>query len=270
MPPDDPLGSAAGSEQRGGATFAGAPSTVAERLIGPELVDAVPGGLQVKAVSPAANYRAYAADDGDDLQVVGATDRAGSVLRFSFRHSWGCGPEETPLFPTDSEGIVSLAANNGEGAPPITVGVPWALDSTGASVHTWYEIEGETLVQVIDATWAEPPVFFDPTYTSFSCPGYWSTLSAGLYLDLNISDSPACPTRAMFTAANNYFPVWGYETNVANDVGNVSRSSSGWRVFGAGHRNGSLLGFPSTMQGTRLLLRPSKGVLLQHCHGRGM
>ncbi len=216
----------AGSEKN--QAISSAPSTVLQRLIGPELVEPTQReGLRVEAVSVGADYQVRKARESDDLQVIGSTDRVGEVLRFGFQHTWGCGPNVTPLLPSDNTGLLSLAPSQTDGTSAVTLGRPWAIDSAGTPVNTWYEIDGETVIQVVDATWAKPPVYFDPTYTSFGCPGYWSTLNAATYLDLDTADTPACPTRAMFTATNSYFPVWGYETNIANDAGKVAVKLAG-------------------------------------------
>ncbi len=65
------------------------------------------------------------------------------------------------------------------------------------------------------------------SYSNVNCAGYYGNLSASEYLNLSKSDSAKCPIREMFRAPNNYFPVWGYETNVAREYGKVLVRQSG-------------------------------------------
>ena len=65
------------------------------------------------------------------------------------------------------------------------------------------------------------------SYSNVNCAGYFGNLSASEYLNLSKSDSAKCPIRQMFRAANNYSPVWGYETNVAREYGKVLVRQSG-------------------------------------------
>ncbi len=65
------------------------------------------------------------------------------------------------------------------------------------------------------------------SYSNVNCISYVGNLSASEYLNLSKSDSTKCPIRQMFWAANNYFPVWGHETNVAREYGKVLVRQSG-------------------------------------------
>ncbi len=111
----------------------------------------------------------------------------------------------------------------------IHIGKPWAYDSVGRPIKTWYEVSGTSLVQYVDGRAAQGHVTFDPTYTALDCAGHWADLDAYWYLSIAASDIAYCPVMGMFIAANSYTPVWGYEANVANDMGKVVvRQDGGW------------------------------------------
>lgn len=102
----------------------------------------------------------------------------------------------------------------------IPVAEPWAVDRAGKDVPTWFEVEGSHLRQVIDARGATLPVTFDPTYSLLYCQGHFTQANAAWFLDIfGTTDNGFCPPYEMFHAANGHFPVWAYETNVANDYG---------------------------------------------------
>jgi hypothetical protein len=54
---------------------------------------------------------------------------------------------------------------NDDGSVGLIVDLPWAYDATGAAVPTWYELDGNTLVQVVDHKSGafEYPIVADPT-----------------------------------------------------------------------------------------------------------
>lgn len=47
-----------------------------------------------------------------------------------------------------------------------TIGSPWAVDANGQSVPTWYEVDGDTVTQVVDHVGMQAvyPVVADPEY----------------------------------------------------------------------------------------------------------
>lgn len=66
------------------------------------------------------------------------------------------------------------------------------------------------------------------TYSAPDCRwGYYSALDAQEYLNLSGGDNSTCPVRGMFTNRHGYFPVWAFETNVANDYGLVMVKQGG-------------------------------------------
>ncbi len=173
-------------------------------------------------------------DDG--IQIVGTADRAG-LFSVRFEHHPDCaGQPATAEATVHEDGSASVTLKR-ETAVVRTIGVaaPWAVDADGTALDTWYESDGSALVQVVDASEAVAPVTFDPTYTSLSCSGHYSTGSAGFYLNLwGVGFDPSyCPVDGMFIAANNYTPVWGHETNVANDYGKVIIRQDGQCSYGA-------------------------------------
>ena len=65
----------------------------------------------------------------------------------------------------DGSAVIADAAGN----PLVTTTAPWAVDANGAPVPTHYEIDGTSLVQVVDHTSKDfaYPIVADPSYT------YW-------------------------------------------------------------------------------------------------
>ena len=62
----------------------------------------------------------------------------------------------------DGTAVISDA----EGKPLITTSAPWAMDADGTAVPTHYEVEGTTLIQVVDHAAGDfsYPIVADPTY----------------------------------------------------------------------------------------------------------
>lgn len=82
-------------------------------------------------------------------------------LRYSFPISGG-----SPVI--DSDGSVSLEVTSGESTLILdgVVKAPWAYDAEGSPVPTHFEVDGESLVQVVDHTAREfvYPVVADPEW----------------------------------------------------------------------------------------------------------
>lgn len=163
------------------------------------------------------------------LQVLGRSDRVGGMLHFDFDHTALCGSHLKLTASGESEFYFQL--DRGEDPPVILqVDTPWAVDASGRELPTWFEADGTTLRQVVDASAALAPVLFDPTYTSMNCSsGHYSALNAAQYLDQYSpnTDYGYCSVREMFLAANGYLPVWGFETNIANDYGLIPLREGG-------------------------------------------
>lgn len=105
-----------------------------------------------------------------------------------------------------------------------TIEGPWAFDALGNAPPTWYEIDGLTLVQLVEAGDAPRPIVFDPTYSAWWC-GYWSTTqSAVVYLEMfstvsDQGDQGWCSALGVFEARNGYRPVWAHTENIFNNYG---------------------------------------------------
>ncbi len=92
----------------------------------------------------------------------------------------------------------------------------------------WFEEDGQTLRQLVDATGGIAPITSDPTYSFLDCSsGYYSDTSAYWYLNLNSNDAAYCPVMGMFQASSGYRPVFGFETNVARDYGKIILKQNG-------------------------------------------
>ncbi len=159
----------------------------------------------------------------DQLQIVGTFTNA-RRRRIAFEHNSACkgAIDSSVVAEVYEDGSASLTIMN-DGNVSQTIGVyePWAVDAAGEPVDTWYEASGSTLTQIVDARGRTGPFTFDPTYTTLNCAGYFSDRDSWFYLNTSPSDGAYCPVMGMFKAANNYTPVWGFETNVANDYGKI-------------------------------------------------
>lgn len=72
---------------------------------------------------------------------------------------------------------------------------------------------------------------FDPTYATMTRGnGYSSDQGATTYLDIYPAgtDDGYCAPGGIFWARNGYLPVWGFETNVANDYGWIPLRQDGF------------------------------------------
>lgn len=128
---------------------------------------------------------------------------------------------------------MDLVAGSGRRQPLGWISEPFAVDSTGTSLPTWFEASGSQLRQIVDATDALPPIIFDPTYSFLNCAAYFSNLSAYWYLNLNSDDTAYCPILGMLDAYRGYRPVFGFETNVAREYGLVIARQDGSCSFPA-------------------------------------
>lgn len=65
------------------------------------------------------------------------------------------------------------------------------------------------------------------SYSSISCSGHYSNLTASQYLNLTPSDAASCAVWGMLQGAGKPLPVWGYDGNVAQEHGKVMVRQSG-------------------------------------------
>lgn len=163
------------------------------------------------------------------LQVVGTAPRPGRY-EVSFDHTLLCDTTASFNLEVYEDGSASISILHRDSSVQ-TVGIasPWAIDSEGRTVQTWYEVRAERLIQIIDGHAATGAITFDPTYTTLSCVGHYSDQDAFFYLNMWQSDPGYCPVMGMFNspATNNYSPVWGWEANVANDYGKIAIKQGG-------------------------------------------
>jgi len=160
--------------------------------------------------------------EGEFTQILGQADRA-ERFTVTIRHYPACDDVASVRLESADAGGVNLIATRHSGEEEeVSVDSPWAFDRNGDPVPTWYELDGAVLKQVVDAAGARPPVTFDPTYTFLSCVAHWTMGDARFYVDMfGTTDTANCPPLGMLEAARGYRPVWGYETNIANDYGKV-------------------------------------------------
>ena len=71
--------------------------------------------------------------------------------------------QDTVLRESDDGGIEVISPDSTD--PVATVAPPWATDAHGAPVSTHYEIEGSSIIQVVDHHGAAYPVTADPKYS---------------------------------------------------------------------------------------------------------
>ncbi|RMH78219.1 MAG: hypothetical protein D6683_07890 [Actinomyces sp.] len=161
------------------------------------------------------------------LQLIGTTSESG-LVDVAFDHDVGCdGVSAEITVHEDGSASVQLRNELGSVVGSLGVATPWALDADGEAVPTWFKADGTRLRQIVDTSAAALPVTFDPTYTTISCAGRWNDLVAYWYLNLDPGDIAYCASSGMFIAANGYTPVWGFETNVANDFGKIALRQDG-------------------------------------------
>ena len=207
------------SDAQSGALLARAPSEVRERVLASSEVAGPDMGITLRPLAHAMSF--HVGRLGDKKQLIGVSQKTGSVFSVAFEPRMSCAPQTSAVAQINVDGSATLGLETGT----VQVAAPWAFDSDGHALPTWYTTTNDgNIVQTVDATRAKAPVFFDPTYTPFTCPnGYWSNLSAGQYLDMYAptTDYGYCAPAGLFNARNGYLPVWAFEANVANDYGKV-------------------------------------------------
>lgn len=154
------------------------------------------------------------------VQLIGRVSAAVEVATFRYGVKAAC--NGTTRLELGSRGAV-VVQETPEGGQRLLgqFEMPWAFDSQGDPMKTWFEVDGSTLIQHVDASSAKGDVFFDPTYDGVPCGAYTVNSSAAEYLDVDSSSVYTCPQLTMFYSANGYLPARGYWGNVANDFGYV-------------------------------------------------
>jgi len=209
-----------------------APGQVLSRLVHgtDQPATEVPLGLSPHLLETGDAAEVVAFGTQNSFQLTGVSSDAGRLLEYHFTHTLACS-EEVVVPELSADGTATFAMPGD--SPVVTASPPWAFDSAGVPLKTWFEVRGEVLVQLIDGTAATGEIFFDPTYTFMLCAnGYWSNLSAGQYLDVYgpNTDYGYCAPAGVFNARLGYSPVWAEETNVKNDYG-LGSCVPRWRLF---------------------------------------
>jgi len=164
----------------------------------------------------------YSQDVGSTLQIVGVATSRQKIESYPFNVTTNCAGQIGFNVHERGSVLVTLETPDYRQEYLGKISVPWAVDSSGTPVKTWFETKDNTLIQVVDMIDVTGKVIFDPTFTPISCSHQRSELGAHDALNFSISDYPAwCPPVAMFWAANGWLPMWGFETNIANDYGKV-------------------------------------------------
>lgn len=166
--------------------------------------------------------------DSDKTQIVG--ESRGPVravhLVATFTHQIECGVAagaelSLELLPL-GQVLIRLSASEHDEAF-VLVDVPWAVDSTGRELRSWFRVDGSSLLQYVDATGSSGAIVFDPTYSQLLCGSFQNDRNASQYINMSQDDSnPSCPGRGIFIASRGYMPQWGYEQYVFPSHGKVA------------------------------------------------
>lgn len=143
-------------------------------------------------------------DDGS-VQVTTVLSDASAPTAFQYNLS-GDGPLTLTI--VEGGGVIVTNANGDyQGA----VGAPWAYDATGATVNTWYEVDGSTLVQHVAHTAGDfaYPIVADP----------W--LGGNLFNWITVDTYNGQPRVNLFPS------LWG-ATHWASVSGQVIMNTAGW------------------------------------------
>lgn len=120
-------------------------------------------------------------------------------------------PEGSSLVPMEDSVVIKDAAGNFEG---IFI-PPWAKDSAGKKIPTHYEVEGNTLVQVVDhksMANVSYPIVADP-WLGRDLISWWSVSFAGRGYTLNVG-----PTQAG-RGSNLPYMLWAHSSELRTKMG---------------------------------------------------
>jgi hypothetical protein len=131
--------------------------------------------------------------DGFRALIVIEDEKAPSSFRFPVKLPAGAHLE------TQEDGTVNIIDGNGK--PAGHFDVPWAVDSTGAAVPTSLEVQGHTIVQVVEHS-QNYPVVADPHYT-------WGWISGTVYFNKSETIKFAAGAWAVTAWANWAPPPFG-------------------------------------------------------------
>lgn len=106
-------------------------------------------------------------EDGS-IQILTVIDNSDAPTRYDYEIGT---PGESTLT-VNEDGSVNVT--EADGTVAATIAAPWAKDSNGESISTWYEVEGSTLTQVVEHTAAAAyPVVADPTVFYCAIAGWY-------------------------------------------------------------------------------------------------
>jgi hypothetical protein len=120
------------------------------------------GAVVYESDTSPVSLAAQATEDGG-MQVLVVIDGPDAPTEYRFDMTV---PRGAALRATPDGGAEVVGA---DGQVVTVVAPPWAVDANGESVPTGYQIEGTTLVQVIDHHGAAYPVVGDPCWWGWSC-----------------------------------------------------------------------------------------------------
>ncbi len=122
-------------------------------------------------------------------------------------------------FPVDIPGDGGLTLNDdgsvdvwdADGSTVAIISSPWAVDSDEVALDTYFVVDGETLIQVIDHAGATYPVIADPSF-QFYCGDVTCTLrySRAGHRPMVVPYGDPVPLQVLTAAANSQFAGHGY------------------------------------------------------------
>lgn len=84
----------------------------------------------------------------------------------------------------------SVTVETGDGSVLAYVAAPWAVDSTGATVPTYYDVRGDTLIQTVRHAGASYPVVADPFWIPLlKIVAQWSKHALKQIAERNITEN---------------------------------------------------------------------------------
>ncbi len=122
-------------------------------------------------------------------------------------------------FPVDIPGEGGLTLNDDgsidvwdeDGSTVALVASPWAVDADGYALETYFAVDGETLVQVIDHEGATYPVVADPSF-QFYCGDVTCSLRflRAARREMVVPNGDPVPLQILKAAANSQYGLQGY------------------------------------------------------------
>lgn len=144
---------------------------------------------------------------GASVRTQVVIDRETAPMRYSFATAL---PADVSL---EQQASGEVYAVDGAGQVVGLFGKPWALDAAGKSIPTKYEVEGNTLVQVVDHVGATYPVTADPWwFVALAVAGRPVTHKVAVRATTRAAARKAAIAKAQrqgYTVKETYMPVQG-------------------------------------------------------------